>query len=35
MVELNSDIPDLVAVWEVSLPDGNHVVEFEHGTASG
>ena len=26
---------DLVAVWEVHLPDGIHVVEFEHGTTSG
>jgi hypothetical protein len=27
--------PDLVAVWEVHLPDGIHIVEFEHGTTSG
>ncbi len=26
---------DLVAVWEVKLPDGVHQVEFEHGTTSG
>jgi hypothetical protein len=26
---------DLVAVWEVHLPDGIHIVEFEHGTTSG
>ncbi len=26
---------DLVAVWEVSLSDGMHNVEFEHGTTTG
>ncbi len=26
---------DIVAVWEVSLSDGIHKVEFEHGTTSG
>ena len=26
---------DLVAAWEVSLPDGAHLIEFEHGTTSG
>ena len=26
---------DIVAVWEVSLSDGVHKVEFEHGTTSG
>lgn len=26
---------DLVAMWEVHLSDGIHVVEFEHGTTSG
>lgn len=26
---------DLVATWAVSLPDGKHKVEFEHGTTSG
>jgi len=26
---------DLVAVWEVSLSDGLHLVEFEHGTTTG
>ena len=26
---------DLVAVWEVHLADGIHVIEFEHGTTSG
>ena len=26
---------DLVAVWEVSLSDGVHTIEFEHGTTSG
>ncbi|KAH3868651.1 fas apoptotic inhibitory molecule 1-like [Dreissena polymorpha] len=26
---------DLVATWTVSLPDGKHKVEFEHGTTSG
>lgn len=26
---------DLVAVWEVSLGDGVHTIEFEHGTTSG
>ena len=26
---------DLVAVWEVHLADGVHLIEFEHGTTSG
>ena len=26
---------DLVAVWDVPLPDGKHKVEFEHGTTTG
>ena len=26
---------DLVGTWTVSLPDGKHKVEFEHGTTSG
>ena len=26
---------DLVAVWEVNLADGIHIIEFEHGTTSG
>ncbi|KAG8272114.1 hypothetical protein J6590_049156 [Homalodisca vitripennis] len=26
---------DMVAVWEVPMPDGIHRVEFQHGTASG
>lgn len=26
---------DLVAAWDVPLPDGVHKVEFEHGTTSG
>ena len=26
---------DLVALWEVSLSDGKHRIEFEHGTTSG
>lgn len=26
---------DLVATWTLSLPDGKHKVEFEHGTTSG
>ena len=26
---------DLVADWTISLPDGIHKVEFEHGTTSG
>ncbi|ELT99248.1 hypothetical protein CAPTEDRAFT_152651 [Capitella teleta] len=26
---------DLVALWELSLSDGNHKIEFEHGTTSG
>ena len=26
---------DLVATWSVSLPNGRHKVEFEHGTTSG
>ncbi|XP_065666144.1 fas apoptotic inhibitory molecule 1 [Hydra vulgaris] len=29
------NISDVVAVWDVSLPDGNHQVKFEHGTTSG
>jgi len=27
--------PDVVALWEVSLPDGIHVIDFEHETTSG
>ncbi|KAK2141973.1 hypothetical protein LSH36_1010g00040, partial [Paralvinella palmiformis] len=30
-----SNMSDLVAVWEVSLSDGLHLVEFEHGTTTG
>ena len=26
---------DLVALWEVHLADGIHMIEFEHGTTSG
>lgn len=26
---------DVVAVWSVSLSDGIHKVQFEHGTTSG
>lgn len=26
---------DLVAYWSVPLHDGEHTVEFEHGTTSG
>lgn len=26
---------DVVGVWEVSLSDGVHRIEFEHGTTSG
>lgn len=26
---------DLVARWQISLPEGKHVIEFEHGTTSG
>ena len=26
---------DLVATWDVSLPDGKHKVEFDHGTTTG
>ena len=26
---------DLVAVWEIHLADGVHIIEFEHGTTSG
>ena len=26
---------NLVAVWEVHLADGVHMIEFEHGTTSG
>ena len=32
---MGSSSPDLVAVWEVHLADGVHVIEFEHGTTSG
>ena len=32
---MEEDSADLVAVWEVSLADGIHVIEFEHGTTSG
>lgn len=30
-----SSNPDVVALWEVSLPDGIHLLEFEHETTSG
>jgi hypothetical protein len=26
---------DIVATWQVALPDGVHNIEFEHGTTSG
>jgi hypothetical protein len=26
---------DLVAKWNISLPDGKYKIEFEHGTTSG
>ena len=26
---------DIVATWTVSLPDGQHVIKFEHGTTTG
>lgn len=26
---------DLVAIWDVPLPDGVHKIEFEHGTTTG
>ena len=26
---------DLVAKWDISLPDGKYKIEFEHGTTSG
>lgn len=26
---------DIVAEWKLHLPDGVHVVEFEHGTTTG
>lgn len=26
---------DVAATWELSLPDGNHKIVFEHGTTSG
>ena len=26
---------DLVAVWEIHLADGVHMIEFEHGTTTG
>lgn len=26
---------DLVARWNISLPDGKYTIEFEHGTTSG
>ena len=29
------DNPEVVALWEVSLPDGIHVIDFEHETTSG
>ena len=29
------ELEDLVAVWEVSLPEGKFVIEFEHGTTTG
>ena len=32
---LEFGVNDLVAAWEVRLPDGVHLVEFEHGTTTG
>ena len=26
---------DLVGTWEVALPGGIHVIQFEHGTTTG
>lgn len=26
---------DLVAKWDITLPDGKYRIEFEHGTTSG
>jgi len=26
---------DLVGTWEVALPDGIHIIQFEHGTTTG
>lgn len=26
---------DLVATWDISLSDGIHTIEFEHGTTTG
>ena len=26
---------DLVAFWDVTLSDGTHKIEFEHGTTTG
>ena len=26
---------DIVGRWNLSLPDGRYVIEFEHGTTSG
>ncbi len=27
--------PDVVAIWDVHLADGIHVIEFEHETTTG
>ncbi len=32
---LEFGVNDLVAAWEVRMPDGVHLVEFEHGTTTG
>ncbi len=32
---MNSNNEDIVARWNISLPDGKYKIEFEHGTTSG
>ena len=32
---MSNDSDDLVGRWNISLPDGKYVIEFEHGTTSG
>lgn len=35
MQELETSMGEPTAKWIVPLSDGNHVVEFDHGTATG
>lgn len=35
MTERKKYSEDTVAVWKLPLTDGDHEIEFEHGTATG